>query len=152
MTPRTACAALAGLVIATVAACALKPDVGPLLAGSCDDTDTNPDVSVSFSAQIRPLITRSVGGCSCHLPGASGPTNAIQISGLDLSSFASLRAGGVTSGTRIVIPMMPCESVLYQKLDNTPPFGNRMPLGGPFFTADELALVHDWIAEGGADN
>ena len=146
-------AVLAGLAVAAVAACALKPDVGPLLASTCDDADSRPEASVSFSAQIRPLINRATGGCSCHLPSASGPGTAIQLSGLDLSSLTSLRAGGLTSGSRIVVPLQPCESILYQKVDDAPPFGNRMPLGGPpFLSADELRLIHDWIAEGAADN
>jgi hypothetical protein len=150
----TAARWLAGLACVAVAACAqLEPDVGPLLAGVCDNADTNPAATVSFSAQIRPILSRPMAGCGCHMPTAAGAGPATLITGLDLSSLASLRAGGMTSGIRIVVDMEPCSSVLYQKVDDAPPFGSRMPLGGPpFLSDDELRLLHDWIAEGANDN
>jgi hypothetical protein len=145
-------AVLLGLALAALAAC-LAPDVGPPLAGVCSNADTQPDVPVSFATQIRPLLNRSTGGCSCHMPTSGGPGTAIQLSGLNLGSLSSLRAGGLTSGARIVVAGEPCASILYQKVDEAPPFGSRMPLGGPpFFTEQELDLLHDWIAEGAADN
>ena len=143
-----------GLALVAVTACAaIEPDVGPLLAGVCDNTDTNPAIDVSFSTQIRPVLSRPMAGCSCHMPSASGPGSATVITGLDLSSLSSLRAGGRSSGAMIVISREPCSSILYQKIDEAPPFGSRMPLGGPpFLSDDEIRLLHDWIAEGAADN
>jgi hypothetical protein len=149
----TARAVLAGLGVAIVAACALEPDVGPRLAGVCDNTDSNPSTSVSFAMDIRPLIARQTGGCSCHLPSSTGAGAGTLLSGLDLSSFMSLRAGGANSGAKVVVAGEPCASIMYQKLSDSPPFGSRMPLNGPpFFTVDQLRLLHDWIAEGAADN
>lgn len=149
-----------------VAGCSLyySPDVGRILGSAesppdggaetdgsvtihgCQDVDSDPNVTVSFSGDVRPLMWRSPGGCSpCHLGRVT--------SGLDLSSYASLRRGGINSGTNIVIPGRPCESILPGKLSRTPPFGSRMPFNGPpYFTATELQLVRDWIAEGAADN
>jgi hypothetical protein len=149
-----------GLAVAIVAACALEPDVGPRIAGSCSDADTQPGTSVSFANQIRPLITRTTsggvsgGGCSCHLPGSTGsPGAGTQLSGLDLSSMDNLRTGGLNSGSQIVVAGQPCRSIMYEKLSISPPFGSRMPLNGPpFWSADELRLLHDWIAEGANDN
>jgi hypothetical protein len=143
--------AAAALVLA---ACGdLEPDVGPRLAGTCSDADSNPDVNVSFTRDLRPLINRFAGGCSCHVPSTSGPGPGTRLGGLDLSSLASLREGGVGSGPQIVIAGQPCASILYQKVSPAPPFGSRMPLGGPpFLTNEELQLIHDWIAEGAADN
>jgi hypothetical protein len=145
---------LFGLPLVAAAACAqLEPDVGPLLAGACDNADTNPASGVSFATQIRPLLSRPMAGCGCHMPSAAGAGPATQITGLDLGTLASLRAGGHNSGSQIVIAMEPCSSVLYQKIDDAPPFGSRMPLGGPpFLTDEEINLIHDWIAEGAADN
>jgi hypothetical protein len=146
--------ALAAIALA-MAGCALEPDVGPLLAGACKNTDGHPEASVSFSAQIRPLLNRarSMGGCGCHMPNATGTNTGIQLSGLNLSSLSSLRLGGFNSRGQIVIPMQPCASILYQKVDEAPPFGSRMPLGGPpFLTDEEIGLMHDWIAEGAPDN
>lgn len=135
------------------------PDVGPLLAPpqdadvpptatpfGCENRDSNPDVVVSFVGDVRPLMTRSPGGCaSCHLGRVT--------SGLDLSSYEAMRRGGLYSGTRVIIAGEPCNSILRQKLSRTPPFGSRMPLNGPpYYSAAELQLVHDWIAEGAANN
>jgi hypothetical protein len=122
-----------------VAACGgLDPQTGAF-AATCVDADSNPSVPVSFAATIRPWMDRSATdprahGCkACHYPSAPDP-QGIQIGGLDLSTLSSLRRGGVTSGTNIVIPGKPCESVLVQKL--------------------RVQTVSDWIAEGaqGADD
>ena len=146
--------ARAALVAALAAAgCTLVPDVGPRLAGTCDDSDGHPGKPVSFTSDIRPLIFRFPGGCGCHLPTPSGDGAGTQISGLNLSSLATLRMGGLNTGARIIVAGEPCSSLLYQKLSDAPPFGSRMPLNGPpFWTADELQLLHDWIAEGANDN
>jgi hypothetical protein len=145
---------LAIVAALAVTACAqLEPDVGPLLAGRCDDADTDPGTRISFATQIRPLINRSPGGCGCHLPTASGPGPGTVLGGLNLSSLEELRQGGFNSGELAVVTGRPCASILYQKVSDAPPFGSRMPLGGPpFLTPEELALIHDWIAEGAADN
>ncbi len=151
------------LVFALAAAGCYEPDVGPALtvpvdsgidgpdggdvnARSCDDTDSDPTVAVSFSQHVRPLLTRSPGGCiPCHLGRAT--------SGLDQSSYQSLRRGGLNSGTRIIVAGEPCSSIYYQKIGRTPPFGSRMPFNGPpYFSAAERLIVHDWIAEGALNN
>jgi len=146
-----------------LAGCAITydPDVGPLKASvevtvdpdggvaaatteGCGDSD--PSVDVSSGRQIRPLTTRSPGGCLfCH-----GATNT---SGFSLGTYESLRRGGQISGLKIIVPGKPCESILAQKLGLAPPYGARMPYNGPpYFTTAELTLVRDWIAEGAADN
>jgi hypothetical protein len=136
------------LVIVLVAACDLtySPSVGPLRLGQCDNAPSNPSNTVSFALDVHPLMTRTTGGgCSCHL---GHPT-----SGLDLSSYASLRRGGINSGANVVISTQPCNSIIVQKLGLTPPFGSRMPFNGPpYWSDDERSLIHDWIAEGAQDN
>jgi hypothetical protein len=145
---------LAGLVLTAIAGCApLEPDVGRLLAGTCDDTDTNPGVDVSFSADIRTILSRSPGGCSCHVPTSGDLGAATLIVGLNLGSLESLREGGVTSGERIVVAGEPCASIMYQKVSEAPPFGSRMPLNGPpYLSVEDRQRLHDWIAEGAIDN
>jgi hypothetical protein len=140
------------VVALPLAACGLVPDVGPPLGGVCNDTDTNPSVDVLFSRDIRPLINRAMGGCSCHLPTVAGPGIGTTSSGLDLGTMESLRVGGGISQERIVVPTEPCESVLFQKVSGAPPFGARMPYGGPYLNDDDIEKVHDWIAEGAEDN
>ena len=146
-------AALAGLAAAVVAACGLVPDVGARFPNECDEADSQPMSTVSFAGDIRPLINRQNGGCGCHLPSSTGVGTGTAISGLDLSSLATLRLGGLNSGNRIIVAGQPCDSILYLKVEDFPPFGARMPLNGPpFWSSAELKLLHDWIAEGASDN
>jgi hypothetical protein len=153
------------VLLAMMAGCSLyAPDVGPALGeqvptdgdlpdgdgggvnGECDNSDSDPATPVSFANDVRPLMTRAPGGCTpCHL----GRVTA----GLDLSSYAAMRRGGVNTGTKIIVGSVPCESVLLQKLGRTPPFGSRMPYNGPpYFSAEERQIVRDWIAEGALNN
>lgn len=154
MTARAALVAALAAALAAAGGCMLVPDVGPRLAGTCDDSDGHAGKPVSFTGDIHPLIVRSGGGgCNCHLPTPNGDGVGTQISGLNLSSLATLRMGGMHSGAKIVVAGEPCASIMYQKLSDAPPFGSRMPLNGPpFWTSDELQLLHDWIAEGASDN
>ena len=141
------------LCLSVVAQACLDPDVGDLVVPFCQDVDSNPAASVSFADDIMPLLQRPLAGCDgCHDPQSlSAP--GFTIGGLDLTSHATLLAGGANSAATIVVPGAPCESVLYLKLSAAPPSGARMPANGPpFFTTDELTLVHDWIAEGGLEN
>ncbi len=129
-----------------------EPDVGGRRVVACDPEDSDPSADVSFVIDVLPLLTRakSEGGCSCHM--SEGGTGA-QLTGLVLSSYDALRAGGVNSGADIVVEGDPCISVLYLKTGDAPPFGSRMPLGGPtYWTDEERALLHDWIAEGAEDD
>ncbi|HEY6176894.1 MAG TPA: hypothetical protein VIX73_20705 [Kofleriaceae bacterium] len=146
-------ASLAGIGAVVLAACGLEPDVGARFPNECDEADSQPSSPVSFAGDIRPLINRQMGGCGCHLPSSNGAGTGTQISGLDLSSLTTLRSGGFNSGSRMVVAGQPCESIMYLKLEDAPPFGSRMPLNGPpFWNSDELKLLHDWIAEGAKDN
>jgi hypothetical protein len=152
-------------VIALLTGCEViyEPEVGPLQAappdagsagdgdggitpstGLCGDSD--PNTTVSFSQHVRPLLNRSPGGCTgCHGANAT--------SGFSIGSYEALRRGGQASGTRIVLPGKPCDSILVQKLGVAPPFGARMPYNGPpFYTSTELTLFRDWVAEGALNN
>jgi hypothetical protein len=149
---RVALAALAATAAAlTLPACLAEPDVGAPLAGACEPADSDPSKDISFARDLRPLFdrTRGEGGCGCHGAGGQGAT----IGGFDMTTLRSIRAGGVTSGTRIIVPGNPCDSDLVHKMSAAPPQGARMPLDGPpFFTDEEMQMLHDWIAEGAKDN
>ena len=100
----------------------LDPQVGAALAPRCANQDSDPDNEVSFSIDLLPLFrgdTASV-GCSCHLPDDDNPIG-FEESGLDLSNYNGVRAGGVNSLTSIVVAGSPCDSVLWQKASPRPP-------------------------------
>lgn len=149
----------AALVATLCFACAgaldeLDPEVGEPISERCANQDSNPDVDVSFSMQLLPVLKKQdvPVGCTCHQPSEPNPIGFEQ-AGLDLSSFAALMRGGNNSRSNLVIPGQPCESVLWQKISAGPPFGSRMPFAGPPFLDDATrALFADWIAEGARDN
>jgi hypothetical protein len=126
------------------------PDVGAPLVGRCVDADSDPSTAVSFSRDLQPLIMMNC--AACHTPTGKTPIG-LEVGRLDLSSYRTLRAGGAVSGSAIVTPGSPCESIVVQKISPAPPFGARMPLAGPPFLTDaEQQLFRDWIAEGAHDN
>jgi len=151
---------LAAIALLTGCTVMYEPDIGQLQAappdagtgtgdgasgaGTCGDSD--PMTKVSFSKDIRPLLNRSPGGCAgCH--------GLAAVSGFTVGSYEGLRRGGQASGTLIVVPGKPCDSILIQKLGFAPPFGARMPYNGPpFYTSMELTLFRDWVAEGALNN
>ena len=94
---------------------------------------------VSFSQDVRPLFVQY--GCTgCH-----GGT-----SGLTVGTVASLLAGG-NSGPAI-IPGNGAGSTLVKKISPGPPFGSRMPQGGPFMLEASIATIRTWIDQGALDN
>jgi hypothetical protein len=125
----------------------LEPDVGPVIAGQCKNQDTDEEVEVSFSDEVLPMLTMR---CGCHDPKGAG--SAIDATSFSIGSYRELMRGGSKSSDKIVIAGDPCGSVLVQKCSDAPPFGSRMPIGGPYFTSEELDIVRDWIFEGAHDN
>ena len=142
-------ALLVVISVATIGCLAdVTPEVGQAVAGQCKNEDTDPDFDVSFSEDVLPLLQA---GCRCHDPAGRSPF-AIGSTGFSIGSHAEVLRGGAKSGETIVVAGEPCESVLIQKCSDAPPYGARMPLYGPYYTREELDLLHDWIAEGASDN
>lgn len=142
--------ALALVSLALAPACGvIEPEVGePLTA--CVDADSNMTVNVSFKDQIRPIMAGKVPGpppCgTCHSP-VAGTMEGFIATGFDGRTLASVRKGGRNTFDDIIVPGKPCESALVQKLKGTYG-GARMPKGGPYWTAEQIQLMIDWIAEG----
>jgi hypothetical protein len=51
-----------------------------------------------------------------------------------------------------VIPNDPTNSLVYQKINASPPCGVRMPEGGPYLPASDIQRFFDWISQGANDN
>ena len=145
---------VAAFVAITATGCldVLAPDIGPELE-ACVTEDSDPGRTISFATEIRGEIMERPGtGCArCHTPEATNPIG-LQIAGFDVSTYGSLRRGGMRSGTDVVIAGDPCASILAQKLGAAPPFGGRMPYGGPYLDTVDQQTIRDWIAEGANDN
>ncbi len=122
-----------------------EPDVGPPLRAPCADQDSDPDLAIDFDQDVLDVLDEYC--LRCHAPDGESPIG-LEVSGLDLSSYQGIRAGGALSGADVVVPGRPCESILIQKLGDAPPFGARMPLDSEPLEADDVQILHDWIAEG----
>jgi hypothetical protein len=148
-------ALLAPVLVAGCLSDEFEVDLGPRRAGLCENEDSDPDQDVSFEKDVLALFERMPDegpGCSCHLPSARRAIG-LELTGLDLSSYAGLMRGGDQSADMIVVPGDPCASIVLQKISSAPPFGARMPSSGPpYLTPREEQLIADWIAEGAHDN
>jgi hypothetical protein len=147
--------ALAFVALALAPACdAIEPEVGERLT-ACVDADSNAAVTVSFKDQIRPIMAGKQGTppCGmCHSP-VAGTMEGFNATGFDIRTLGSIRKGGRNTFDDIIVPGHPCQSAIVQKLKGT--YGDaRMPKGGPYWNAEQLQLIIDWIAEGaiGADD
>ena len=106
---------------------------------SVPPTSTTQTGSVSFQSQIKPIFQR-YGCASCH--GGSG--------GLFVQSVAQLLQGGV-NGPAVVSGKADASTII-KKLSLNPPFGDRMPQGGPFLPDSTIQVIKDWINQGVKDN
>ena len=100
---------------------------------------TPPPGEISFLHQVLPILTDH--GCTgCH-----GGT-----SGLSVGTVSALMIGG-DHGPAIT-PGDADASLLVKKLSTAPPFGSRMPLGGPYLNDATIGVIRQWIAEGAKNN
>jgi len=98
----------------------------------------SPTASISFSQHVLPILQRH--GCTgCH--GGNG--------GLRVGTVAQILSGG--SHGPAVVAGQPDNSILIKKLLSPPPFGARMPQGGPYLPDSTISVLKAWIA-GGALN
>jgi len=118
-----------------------------ILAG-CQDLGMSPDITstppvqppptettLSYSANISPILQRY--GCAgCH--GGSG--------GLFVGSVTQLQTGGF-HGPAIVVGNGAGSNII-KKLSSTPPFGDRMPQGGPYLPDSTIQVIKAWIDQG----
>jgi hypothetical protein len=110
------------------------------------DQSTSPPVSdpvqtqdVSFRSNILPIFQRY--GCAgCH--GGNG--------GLFVQTVAQLLQGGLHGPA--IVPGKPDASNLALKISAAPPFGDRMPQGGPYLPDSTIQTIRLWITQGAKNN
>jgi hypothetical protein len=114
------------------------------------DKKQRDDKDVSFKQDVFPIIRKYC--LPCHAEESYNPSE------LSLDSYALLKDGG-KHGSPVVVGN-PEESILIQKLNDTPPFGDRMPLARrrksqeppKKLTEEEIKILTDWIKQGAKDN
>lgn len=106
---------------------------------------------VSFREQVLPLVKKYC--LPCHAREEENPSE------LALDDYAALREGGRHGSP--VVPGKPEESLLIQKLHESPPFGQRMPLNSrkkvkegkaKWLADDEAKAIATWVEQGAKDN
>ena len=93
----------------------------------------------SFSRDVQPILKKNCAGC--HQP-------ASKSSGLDLTTYGGLRAGGKRGPS--VAPGSPETSLIIKYItgEAKPP----MPLGGSPLPSESIAAVREWIKAGALDD
>ena len=94
---------------------------------------------VSYS-QVHDIFSASCSGY-CHTGGGS------YTGGLDLSSYTNLMSGYSNHGP-VVISGDADNSILIQKLQSPPPFGDQMPLDQDPLDHLSISIIATWINEG----
>ena len=107
------------------------------------------NTTISFSADVQPIFTRSCARAGCHGSGTFSQ-------GLNLesgSSYGLLVGVASTEDPTLkrVEPGMSDLSYLIRKIEGTG-IGDRMPQGGPFLPDAEVQVIKDWIDQGALDN
>jgi hypothetical protein len=83
---------------------------------------------------------------SCHA-GASAPLGLRLEEGASYALLVNAPSAEVPTVLRVA-PGDPAASYLVQKIEGTAAVGGRMPLNGPPLSADVIAVIRQWIAEG----
>ena len=100
---------------------------------------------VSYSKQIQPIFNTSCSGPGCHA--GSGQHGVV------LTSYDEVMDSyGLVYDSPIVIPGNASISPITDKVGPSPIFGERMPLGQPPLSNEEIQLLRDWIEQGAKDN
>jgi hypothetical protein len=112
---------------------------------SCSDFGSGPapdpppaDTGISFQANIRPTLQTYC--VSCH--GGSG--------GFFVSTVENIKTTGNHAPN--VFEGNGSGSNLVMKLSPSPPFGARMPFGGPYLSVGMIDTIKMWIDQGAKDN
>jgi len=102
--------------------------------------------TVSFAADIQPILQSRCAVSFCHGNGfTSGGMTMGTATYNDIIAASGFHGPIVVSGDAT-------QSNMYLKTTPTPPFGSRMPFGGPFLTTEQQDLIRDWINDGAQDN
>ena len=111
--------------------------------GNVDDgnSDAVQPTLASIQANVfTPICTQ------CHT-GASAPQGLRLEAGMSYGMLVNVASAEVPSLMRVE-PGNPDDSYLVHKIEGTATVGGRMPLGGPYLSADTIAAIRQWITDG----
>ncbi len=106
-----------------------------------------PAVTVSFAADIQPILTSNCIGCH----GSVAPTANLDLSaGASRANLVNVVSSGYAPALRVA-PADTSASVLFHKVFGTGSYGAQMPFGGSLPQV-ERERIRAWILEGARDN
>jgi len=105
--------------------------------------------AVSFKNDVTPILKKHC--LPCHAEENFNPSE------LSLDSYSNMMAGGKHGVP--VVPGKGSESIIVQKVEPDPPFGDQMPLvrkknaaNPDRLTSQEIETLKKWIDQGAKDN
>ena len=128
-----------------------------LVACSDDDDPAEPQDTVSFAAQIEPLLNTTCATAGCHGNPPTRPNNKpMSLStGLSYDNIVNVSAGELATMMRIR-PSKPDSSYLVHKIQGTQAtvggMGQRMPLNLTPLTQVQIDMIRTWVTEGAKRN
>lgn len=110
-----------------------------------DDDNLDDDMIAPTLASIQEHVFTPI--CTqCHT-GASAPQGLRLDEGMAYAMLVNAASVEVPELMRVE-PGNPDDSYIIHKLEGTQAVGDRMPLGGPYLSADTIAAIRQWIADG----
>lgn len=105
--------------------------------------------AVSYKNDVYPIMQLHC--AACHFSGAGF------VGAVNLTSYATLLEGGhIAAGGVLAGPVLKAgshtASYLWQAINGTMTVGARMPLGGPYLSAQQIAVIGKWIDQGAKNN
>lgn len=122
-----------------ISACATNPD--------------NTDATVSFSADIQPILNTYC--FRCHREGGVADQAGIAFRAGEEESYDLLvdQPSVLDAQSTLVVPGDAAASLLFDMVaSDSPVFSSRMPLGGPFLTGAKIERIRVWIDQGAINN
>lgn len=89
---------------------------------------------------VPSLLAAKCGTAGCH---GAGGTLDLASSGVEARLVGKTGSAACGSAT-LADPANPMNSLLYQKISDSPPCGTRMPIGSPL-TQVEVDCIEEWI-------
>lgn len=117
-------------------------------AAKCGPGAALAPATVSYSLDVMPICERA--GCltsGCHGPLAESSFSLLTYDGM-FGPGLQAKAFGLCA----VVPGRPQDSYILEKLRPTPRSGEQMPQDRDPLTAEEIATIETWIAEGAQEN
>jgi mono/diheme cytochrome c family protein len=135
---------IAGLLLFLLAGCGtVKSPTEPPPSGG--------GTAFTFTQIQTQIFTPVCAKAGCHAAG-SAPSGLVLEAGQSYGDLVG-HASSENSSLARVSPGNPDRSYIILKLRGDPSItGERMPLGGPYLTADEIAGIAEWIRAGAPNN